>query len=213
MRWRPARFDVAQVAGLELAERPTPRCARFRRQRSRSRKPTCPRPCGRQAARLLATRAEVCKAGDSSGLMHIGGGLSRLNAGTRTVHLARSSPPPRDDMSHVPRPFLKTPRGGATWRREPFPVAARRAPPNTQLRRNLGKATATIRAKRGSRGGRACRTEAIASRAGIKPTTDGSKRGKGIGQENGRERLETKGSPVQARRKRGTGRQSEDKKH
>ena len=37
---------------------------------------------------VLATGAEVCTAGDSSCLMHIGGGLSRLNAGTRTVHLA-----------------------------------------------------------------------------------------------------------------------------
>jgi L-lactate dehydrogenase complex protein LldE len=34
------------------------------------------------------TRAEVLTAGDSSCLMHIGGGLSRLRAGTRTVHLA-----------------------------------------------------------------------------------------------------------------------------
>src|SRR5205814_8442373 len=31
---------------------------------------------------------------------------------------------------------------------EPFPVAARKALANTQLRRNLGKATTTIRAKR-----------------------------------------------------------------
>jgi L-lactate dehydrogenase complex protein LldE len=30
----------------------------------------------------------VCTAGDSSCLMHIGGGLSRLRAGVRTVHLA-----------------------------------------------------------------------------------------------------------------------------
>ncbi len=37
---------------------------------------------------VLSTRAEVCTAGDSSCLMHIGGGLSRLRAGTRTVHLA-----------------------------------------------------------------------------------------------------------------------------
>ena len=37
---------------------------------------------------VLATRAEVCAAGDSSCLMHIGGGLSRLRAGVRTVHLA-----------------------------------------------------------------------------------------------------------------------------
>ena len=31
---------------------------------------------------------------------------------------------------------------------EPFPVAARRALADTQLRRNLGKATATIQTKR-----------------------------------------------------------------
>jgi L-lactate dehydrogenase complex protein LldE len=39
-------------------------------------------------ADVLATRAEVCTAGDASCLMHIGGGLSRLRSGTRTVHLA-----------------------------------------------------------------------------------------------------------------------------
>lgn len=37
---------------------------------------------------VLGTRAEVLTAGDSSCLMHIGGGLSRLRTGTRTVHLA-----------------------------------------------------------------------------------------------------------------------------
>jgi L-lactate dehydrogenase complex protein LldE len=37
---------------------------------------------------VLATRAEVCTAGDSSCLLHIGGGLARLRAGVRTVHLA-----------------------------------------------------------------------------------------------------------------------------
>ena len=37
---------------------------------------------------ILDTRAEVCTAGDSSCLMHIGGGLSRLRTGVRTVHLA-----------------------------------------------------------------------------------------------------------------------------
>lgn len=34
------------------------------------------------------TRAEVCTAGDNSCLMHIGGGLHRLQTGVRTVHLA-----------------------------------------------------------------------------------------------------------------------------
>jgi len=37
---------------------------------------------------VLGTGAEVCTAGDSSCLMHIGGGLSRLRTGVRTVHLA-----------------------------------------------------------------------------------------------------------------------------
>ena len=37
---------------------------------------------------VLGTRAEVATAGDASCLMHIGGGLSRLRTGTRTVHLA-----------------------------------------------------------------------------------------------------------------------------
>ena len=39
-------------------------------------------------ASVLSTHAEVCTAGDASCLMHIGGGLSRLRSGTRTVHLA-----------------------------------------------------------------------------------------------------------------------------
>jgi len=37
---------------------------------------------------VLDTEAEVCTAGDNSCLMHIGGGLERLRAGVKTVHLA-----------------------------------------------------------------------------------------------------------------------------
>jgi L-lactate dehydrogenase complex protein LldE len=37
---------------------------------------------------VIASGAEVCSAGDSSCLMHIGGGLSRIRSGVRTVHLA-----------------------------------------------------------------------------------------------------------------------------
>jgi L-lactate dehydrogenase complex protein LldE len=37
---------------------------------------------------VIDTGAEVCTAGDASCLMHIGGGLSRMMAGVRTVHLA-----------------------------------------------------------------------------------------------------------------------------
>ncbi|CAO0827157.1 Glycolate oxidase OS=Streptomyces microflavus OX=1919 GN=Smic_72880 PE=4 SV=1 [Streptomyces microflavus] len=38
---------------------------------------------------IAATGAEVCTAGNSSCPMHIGGGLSRIRSGTRTLHLAR----------------------------------------------------------------------------------------------------------------------------
>lgn len=37
---------------------------------------------------VLDTRAEVCASSDASCLMHIGGGLERLRAGTRPMHLA-----------------------------------------------------------------------------------------------------------------------------
>ncbi len=37
---------------------------------------------------VLDTGAEICTAGDNSCLMHIGGGLSRVRTGVRTVHLA-----------------------------------------------------------------------------------------------------------------------------
>jgi L-lactate dehydrogenase complex protein LldE len=37
---------------------------------------------------VVRTRAEVCSATDNSCLLHIGGGLSRIQAGVRAVHLA-----------------------------------------------------------------------------------------------------------------------------
>ena len=43
---------------------------------------------GDKIRRVLDTEAEVCTAGDNSCLMHIGGGLRRLQAGVNTVHLA-----------------------------------------------------------------------------------------------------------------------------
>ncbi|MBF0661800.1 MULTISPECIES: (Fe-S)-binding protein [unclassified Rhodococcus (in: high G+C Gram-positive bacteria)] len=43
---------------------------------------------GDKIRNVASTGAEVCTAGDSSCLMHIGGGMSRLRMGTRTLHLA-----------------------------------------------------------------------------------------------------------------------------
>lgn len=39
-------------------------------------------------AHVIESGAEICSAGDSSCLMHIGGGLTRIRSGVRTVHLA-----------------------------------------------------------------------------------------------------------------------------
>ena len=46
---------------------------------------------------VLDTGAEICTAGDSSCLMHIGGGLSRIRAGSRTLHLAQILAATRED--------------------------------------------------------------------------------------------------------------------
>ena len=43
---------------------------------------------GPQVSISGATGAEVCTAGDSSCLLHSGGGLGRTTPGTRAVHLA-----------------------------------------------------------------------------------------------------------------------------
>ena len=41
-----------------------------------------------KASAIVSTGAQICTAGDSSCLMHIGGGLSRLATGVGTLHLA-----------------------------------------------------------------------------------------------------------------------------
>jgi L-lactate dehydrogenase complex protein LldE len=41
-----------------------------------------------KVTRICQTGAQVCSASDASCLMHMGGGLSRLHTGVRTVHLA-----------------------------------------------------------------------------------------------------------------------------
>ncbi|GAB7028718.1 (Fe-S)-binding protein [Streptomyces sp. NPDC021749] len=53
---------------------------------------------------VLSTGADVCTAGDSSCLMHIGGGLSRIEAGTRTLHLAQILASTRTSPCLLPQP-------------------------------------------------------------------------------------------------------------
>ncbi|MEU3555347.1 (Fe-S)-binding protein [Streptomyces fragilis] len=53
---------------------------------------------------VRSTGADVCTAGDSSCLMHIGGGLSRIEAGTRTLHLAQILASTRTAPHPLPQP-------------------------------------------------------------------------------------------------------------
>jgi L-lactate dehydrogenase complex protein LldE len=77
------------VRGLELAELPgAEQCCGFGGTFAVKNAETSTAMLTDKMANVLSTHAEVCTAGDASCLLHIGGGLSRLRAGTRTVHLA-----------------------------------------------------------------------------------------------------------------------------
>ncbi len=79
----------ARCAASTWSSCPTPTSAAASAARSRSRTPTPRRRCWpTRCARCWPPGPRCCTAGDTSCLMHIGGGLSRLRAGTRTVHLA-----------------------------------------------------------------------------------------------------------------------------
>jgi L-lactate dehydrogenase complex protein LldE len=85
---RPLRL-LRQVAGLELVELPDAEvCCGFGGTFAVKNADTSTAMLADKMRNVLDTRAEVCTAGDSSCLMHIGGGLSRLRTGIRTVHLA-----------------------------------------------------------------------------------------------------------------------------
>jgi L-lactate dehydrogenase complex protein LldE len=85
---RPLRL-LRQVAGLALVELPEAvTCCGFGGTFAVKNADTSTAMLADKMRHVLSTGAEVCTAGDSSCLMHIGGGLSRLRAGVRTVHLA-----------------------------------------------------------------------------------------------------------------------------
>jgi L-lactate dehydrogenase complex protein LldE len=85
---RPARL-LRHVAGLELVDLPDAEtCCGFGGTFAIKNADTSTAMLADKMRNVLDTRAEVCTAGDCSCLMHIGGGLSRLRAGVKTVHLA-----------------------------------------------------------------------------------------------------------------------------
>jgi L-lactate dehydrogenase complex protein LldE len=85
---RPTRL-LRRVAGLELRELPgADACCGFGGTFALKNSATSAAMLADKMRDVLATGAQVCTAGDSSCLMQIGGGLSRLGAPVRTVHLA-----------------------------------------------------------------------------------------------------------------------------
>jgi L-lactate dehydrogenase complex protein LldE len=85
---RPLRL-LRAVRGLTLIELPAAeQCCGFGGTFAVKNADTSTAMLTDKMANVLSTHAEVCTAGDASCLMHIGGGLSRLRSGTRTVHLA-----------------------------------------------------------------------------------------------------------------------------
>jgi L-lactate dehydrogenase complex protein LldE len=93
---RPARL-LRNVAGLDLVELPdADTCCGFGGTFAIKNADTSTAMLADKMRAVLSTRAEFCAAGDSSCLMHIGGGLSRLRTGVRTVHLAEILAATRD---------------------------------------------------------------------------------------------------------------------
>ncbi len=94
---RPLRL-LRRVAGLRLAELPgAEACCGFGGTFALKNAATSAAMLTDKMRDVLATGAQVCTAADSSCLMHIGGGLSRLGAGVRTVHLAEILASTRQD--------------------------------------------------------------------------------------------------------------------
>ena len=78
------------VEGVELAELPAAQtCCGFGGTFAVKNSAVSSAMLADKVAAVAATGASVCAAGDSSCLMHIGGGLSRLHVGARTLHLAQ----------------------------------------------------------------------------------------------------------------------------
>ncbi len=85
---KPLRL-LRNVRGLDLVELPdADQCCGFGGTFAVKNADTSTAMLADKMRHVLSTRAEAVCAGDSSCLMHIGGGLSRLRTGTRTVHLA-----------------------------------------------------------------------------------------------------------------------------
>jgi L-lactate dehydrogenase complex protein LldE len=85
---RPLRL-LREVRGIDLVELPdADQCCGFGGTFALKNSDVSTAMLADKMRHVMGTGAEVLTAGDSSCLMHIGGGLGRLRSGTTTVHLA-----------------------------------------------------------------------------------------------------------------------------
>ena len=85
---KPLRL-LRAVRGIDLVELPdADQCCGFGGTFAMKNADTSTAMLADKMRHVIGTGAEVVTAGDASCLMHIGGGLSRLRTGTRTLHLA-----------------------------------------------------------------------------------------------------------------------------
>jgi L-lactate dehydrogenase complex protein LldE len=86
---KPLRL-LRKVRGIDLVELPdADQCCGFGGTFAVKNADTSTAMLADKMRHVLSTGAEAVTAGDASCLMHIGGGLSRLRTGTRTLHLAQ----------------------------------------------------------------------------------------------------------------------------
>ena len=145
---RPLRL-LRAVDGIELAELPdADQCCGFGGTFALKNPAVSSAMLADKIAAIQATAASVVTAGDASCLLHIGGGLSRLNRASASGTLPRSSPRP-GAAGDIPR------HAGRAAGCRPAPatsaVPGRGRPrrwTTSQLRRNLRHATSAIRVKR-----------------------------------------------------------------
>jgi L-lactate dehydrogenase complex protein LldE len=98
---KPLRL-LRNVRGLELVELPQAEsCCGFGGTFALKNADTSTAMLSDKMRHVVGTGAEVCTAGDSSCLMHIGGGLSRMRTGVRTLHLAEILAATDDPVAEV----------------------------------------------------------------------------------------------------------------
>lgn len=89
---------LTSVAGLDYVELPeADQCCGFGGTFSMKNPDVSGAMLADKVANIAATDTELCAGGDASCLLHIGGGMSRLRSGGRTLHLAEILASTRED--------------------------------------------------------------------------------------------------------------------